>query len=200
MGAASGGVNASPKGKKEAGRGNSLLHLRPKGLVGFSWPKPVPLKGPLPLDRVKPGDNPTTLPPKSLNAGLPRSLLKRSIRECIAEKIDPKTTCIFTDILCTEKFFTKRVKLMPCLTSRRGYGGGFWVSTRGRFTTTSELFRFQGLDPSTIDYASLGVSDRQMGAMLGNTMTLPVCGRVLRMLVYVAGLVSELPKDPWEKK
>ena len=67
-------------------------------------------------------------------------------------------------------------------------------------TTTSELFRFQGLDPSTIDYASLGVSDRQMGAMLGNTMTLPVCGRVLRMLVYVAGLVSELPKDPWEKK
>ena len=30
-----GGVNTSPKGKKEAGRGNSLLHLRPKGLVGF---------------------------------------------------------------------------------------------------------------------------------------------------------------------
>ena len=30
-----GGVNPSPKGKKGVGRGNSLLHLRPKGLVGF---------------------------------------------------------------------------------------------------------------------------------------------------------------------
>ena len=30
-----GGVNPSPKGKKGVGRGNSLDHLRPKGLVGF---------------------------------------------------------------------------------------------------------------------------------------------------------------------
>ena len=27
----------SPKGKKEVGRGNSLDHLRPKGLVGFLY-------------------------------------------------------------------------------------------------------------------------------------------------------------------
>ena len=30
-----GGVNPSPKGKKGVGRGNSLDHLRPKGLVGL---------------------------------------------------------------------------------------------------------------------------------------------------------------------
>ena len=31
-----GGVNPSPKGKKGVGRGSSLDHLRPKGLVGFT--------------------------------------------------------------------------------------------------------------------------------------------------------------------
>ena len=36
QGRVGGGVTPSPKGKKEAGRGNSLLHLRPKGLVGLS--------------------------------------------------------------------------------------------------------------------------------------------------------------------
>ena len=165
----------------------------------FSWPTVVPLKGPLPLDRLTADDDPKTPPPKSQSGGLPRRLLKRSIRECLAEDIDPAKTCVFTDILCTERLFTKRVRLLPRLTSRRGYCGGYWVSTRGRLTTTSELCRFQGLDPSLIDYESLGVSKRQMGAMLGNTMTLPVCGQVLRMLLYSAGLISELPKNPWGK-
>ena len=34
-----GGVNPSPKGKKGVGKGNSLDHLRPKGLVGFWAPE-----------------------------------------------------------------------------------------------------------------------------------------------------------------
>ena len=87
---------------------------------------------------------------------------------------------------------------MPCLTKARGYMGGYWVSTRGRLTTMSELFRFQGLRHDAIDYKSMGISERQMGGILGNTMTLPVCGRVLRQLAYAAGLVHELPQDPWD--
>ena len=40
-----GGVISSPKGKKEVGRGSSLDHLRPKGLVGLGHGAPRPCGG-----------------------------------------------------------------------------------------------------------------------------------------------------------
>ncbi len=49
------------------------------------------------------------------------------------------------------------------------------MSTRGRLTTIQELFRFQGLSHKQLDFKSLAVSERQMGGILGNTMSLPVC-------------------------
>ena len=124
--------------------------------------------------------------------------MKRPNKECKKMGIDPKKTCVFTDVMCTPKFYTKRVLMLPCLNRTRGLTGGFWVSTRGRLTTIAELFRFQGISRKMIRYASIGISARQMGGILGNTMSLPVCGRVLRQLLFCAGLFSELPPDPWD--
>eukprot|EP00959_Pyramimonas_sp_CCMP1952_P009312 194191-Pyramimonas_sp.AAC.1 len=61
----------------------------------FEWPQAMPLKGPPPLDRLKSDEDPKTLPSKTLNGGLARSLLKRSIRECLAgdPPVDPRKTC-----------------------------------------------------------------------------------------------------------
>ena len=112
--------------------------------------------------------------------------------------INRKKTCVFTDVVCTPKFYAKRALMRPCLTRTRGLTGRLWASTRGRLTTIAELFRFQGLSRNMIRYSSIGISARQMGGILGNTMSLPVCGRVLRQLLFCAGLVSELPPDPWD--
>ena len=87
--------------------------------------------------------------------------------------------------------------MLPCITRTRGLTGGFRVSTRGRLTTIAALFRFQGLSRKMIRYSSIGISARQMCGILGNTMSLPVWGRVLRQLLFCASLVSELPPDPW---
>jgi hypothetical protein len=117
----------------------------------------------------------------------------------MAKGVNPKNTVVFTDVACSRRYANTMVNVMPCLTRARGRFGGYWVSTRGRLTTISELFRFQGLSPYAINFRSLGIAEYEMAGMLGNAMTLPVCGRVLRRLLFAAGLVDTLPLDPWDR-
>ncbi len=47
------------------------------------------------------------------------------------------------------------------------------------------------------DIAQLGISERQMGQMLGNGMTISVLARILPRALYAAGLLPSLPRDRW---
>ena len=166
----------------------------------FRWPGTLRRRR-LPLDPRIPADDPNRLPAKDWARGRPRSLVKRSIRQCLAKGVNPRRTVVFTDVGCTKKRARHMVNIMPCLTRNRGLSGGYWVSTRGRLTTISELFRFQGLSPTAIRFRDLDISEREMGGILGNSMSLPICGRVIRQLLHAAGLLSgELPRDPWERQ
>ena len=51
-----------------------------------------------------------------------------------------------------------------------------WISSHGRYLTTSECVLLQGLDPRRL---SIVVSDAQFGAMLGNSMSVDVLKAIL---------------------
>ena len=81
----------------------------------------------------------------------------------------------------------------PCLV--HGEPRGHWVSNRGRRTNLREMFRLQGMDPRRV---KMVVSPNQMGAQLGNTMSVNVLERILCRLLPAAGLTEGGLADRWE--
>ena len=68
----------------------------------FRWPGALRRRR-LPLDPRSPTDDPKRLPAKDWAQGRPRSLVKLSIRQCLAKRVNPKRTVVFTDVGCTRK-------------------------------------------------------------------------------------------------
>ena len=115
----------------------------------------------------------------------------------------------FLDINASE---TRSGNIMTCgrcptLTRSRAMSGGFYVSSHRRMLTTTEMFRLQGFPDSRIEFKNLmkstkhgkrtKVSEREVRGMIGNAMTVPVVGRVVRAACQTCGLISlDLP-DPW---
>jgi site-specific DNA-cytosine methylase len=97
----------------------------------------------------------------------------------------------------------------PTLTRTRAMQGGFYVTTHRRMLNTAELFRLQGFDPDRIFWKGLPkrtaggrkgkVTEREVRGMIGNAMTVPVVGRVLRMACQACGLIDMCVRDPWHK-
>ena len=86
----------------------AVKHDRVKQDRPFKWRAAIRLPTGLPLDRLGSYDNAKRLPPKSWNKGMARKLIQRSIKECKKMGINPKKTCVFTDVACTPKFYSKR--------------------------------------------------------------------------------------------
>ena len=108
------------------------------------------------------------------------------------KNVDPLRTPVSVDIDCSYTYQSYGVNTMNCLTAARGAAGGPWISTRGRRTTLNELVRCQGLKPSDVAWEHSGVSQTEMGRMLGNSMSVNVCIPVLREALWSAGLTSKL--------
>ena len=84
------------------------------------------------------------------------------------------------------------------MTATRAKTRGWWVSVRGRRITLKELCRFQGLVSVDIpDWQQAGISENDLCHMLGNSMSLNVCERVLCAALWSAGLTSRKLADPW---
>ena len=62
--------------------------------------------------------------------------------------------------------------------------GGHWVSSRSRLITVEDVL--QGMPP---DVRREGISNHQMGLMIGNTMSVNVLERLLARLLPGVGLV-----------
>ncbi|CAE7885831.1 nlaXM, partial [Symbiodinium necroappetens] len=67
---------------------------------------------------------------------------------------------------------------LPCLTSCRAAWGPPFITKLGRQLSTSELLRAQGFDPEIVGCNS-HLSKRQLGAAIGNAITLPVLRQIL---------------------
>eukprot|EP00959_Pyramimonas_sp_CCMP1952_P426793 8938826-Pyramimonas_sp.AAC.1 len=88
--------------------------------------------------------------------------------------------------------------MLPCMTATRAMAMDWWVSPRGGRITIQELFAFQGFRPESYKkWSKLGITDRQIAKMLGNSMSVCVIERVLVEALWAAGLVTEKPVDRW---
>ena len=87
----------------------------------------------------------------------------------------------------------------PCLTRARA--GGHYVPKLRRFLSLLEHGSLQGLPRRvTLHMAeAVGGGERAVRAALGDAMSLNVLMRVLGNALYSAGLVGEVPADPWRQ-
>lgn len=87
----------------------------------------------------------------------------------------------------------------PCITRARG-STGFLLLPHGRRLSITERLRLQGL-PTSIrrHHIGSGCSDRQLGAMVGNAMSLNILERLLVRLLPACGLAPGISlTDRWQ--
>ena len=83
---------------------------------------------------------------------------------------------------------TYMVNRCPCITRARG-GNGFFLMSRGRRLTVSELLRLQGFPTYILRcQAKASCSNRLLGAMVGNAMSCNILERILVRLLPACGL------------
>ena len=69
----------------------------------------------------------------------------------------------------------------------RGGGGGFWVSTRGRRMTLTELGRIMGYKDHEMENWPVQRSKVAIGRMLGNAVPVPMIQGVLKSALATLG-------------
>ncbi len=147
--------------------------------ASFRWPSPAPAKKLEPLLEAVPRRMTKSALRAARPAGRAGVRTDKVIAQLKMQGIDPATRCIAID--CDASKAHWREDRLPCLTASRGYTGGFWLTNRGRKTTSLELMRCQGFASSAMDTSVL--SEPQMGRALGNAMSLPVVEGVLRSVL-----------------
>ena len=148
----------------------------------FVWPKPCP---PKPLASLLEEDTTggrkreaafrTKASPKTVQKL--RQLLKK-VRSAGGNPRSVRCPCVF-DLDGVAPHAMKNC--CPCITRARG-GAGFYLPSRGRRLTLGERLRLQGL-PLAYLRRRQGVSDRQLGMMIGNAMSGNVLARLLAKLL-----------------
>ena len=104
----------------------------------------------------------------------------------VALGLDPGTVDAIIDIDGSQTGVT--LNLCPCLTSSRCANRSYWSTLRTRQLTITDLMKLQGMDPSLFLGWDELISQRQMGGMIGNAMTLPIMYRIMRSLFISVGI------------
>lgn len=116
-----------------------------------------------------------------------RTNVALTIKTLEAEGHKPLSKAWVVDIDSSTYRFSKHEGCSACLTVARGKG--HWITNRGRRMLLSEQLRLQGL-PTVEEGFVQAVSDRQLGAQIGNSMSVNVLERVLVRLLPAAGLIA----------
>ena len=136
----------------------------------FKWPtivQPAPSINTI-LDPWKPTDKAGRLPTRESGA----NLCKNAYKHCFSNGRDPRSTPVVVDIDCSVKYSTYGVDEAKTLTRARGGSGGPWISTRGRRCTIDELIKLQVFKDCDLNWQQNKLSERQLGQMLGNAISL----------------------------
>ncbi len=83
------------------------------------------------------------------------------------------------------------IGVCPTITAGRAAAHGYFWTTRGRTLTTSEMARLQGVDLERFQDA--GLTDQQLGRLIGNAMSVPVVVQLLRSMLPAVGLTHAWP-------
>ena len=119
--------------------------------------------------------------------------------------LDLSKEVLFMDISQSEKFGDKVLhNICPTLTRARAGQGGFFIYNLQRMMTTGEMLAVQGFPKKRFQRQGLmtdanrQVSERQFRMMIGNSMAVPVLGRLVHRLLLVTGAIPDGTPDPWD--
>lgn len=164
----------------------------------FKFPKKIGYKYPLSkILRKRDSDDAHRLPPKIQKRR--RTLVKNGIKKLINDGRNPETTTAVIDIGCSIKRSpAPRVDIFPCMTATRSAGCDWWLLPQGRVVSYRELASLQGFSVHKFqDFADTGVSARQIGKMLGNSMSVNVAERIISKALFCSGLIVHEIPDRW---
>ena len=68
--------------------------------------------------------------------------------------------------------------MSPCLTANHAADRAYWSLSRRRRLTITEIMRLQGVSASRFDGWENVISERQMGKLAGNAMTVTILARI----------------------
>ena len=151
-------------------------------VADFVWPTEIACQG---LDNFI--DNsvvePTVLTSNTCQSNLQEALTK--IRN-VWQK-DPKRSKFIVDI---QSSINRGPHLMegvcPCLTRSRAANKGFWLVWKERFTTIDEILKLSGIPNGRIPKKI--APDRALGAIAGNSVTVPLLARALQAMLAAVRL------------
>ena len=158
--------------------------------VGFKWPKvltTVGLKHLLGRNLIKKN--------RRLNSRLTRLLHK--LREKHKGGLEKGWYCF--DVGASWKFVSCLKGKCPCLTHSRACG--HYLPRLRRYLTLAEHGALQGLPSSATLHMQEACNgdERAVRAALGDAMSLNVLMRVLGKALFSAGLLVDVPFDPWQQ-
>ena len=145
------------------------------------------------LDPATPADKPGRLPKNPRSRALALDAYKKSY----SKGIDPRKVPVAIDIGCSASYANFGIDISRTLCQGRARSGGFWISSRGRTLSTTEMLKVSGISPSTeLQGWDKLVSKSQLQGMLGNCVPVPLVGEVLQKAMFSAGLASKLVDFP----
>ena len=112
--------------------------------------------------------------------------IKEALKKVADAGMDPSSVDIVVDIGCSKSRTNMMHNLCPAITKSRAAGQDFWLMSAGRRLTVLELLRMQGFLKTDVNLE--GLSERQIGEMVGNAMSVPVLTAVLREGLRVCGM------------
>lgn len=149
---------------------------------GFQFP---PAEAPTKLAAIvdKPLVDKGALPKSSTG----RRNLQKAIRKWKKRDVDVNKSWVVVDVMASKSRSSSMHRCLPCLTAARAAAGGHWITCLRRMLRPAELLRAQGFDPKAVRWHGI-LTQRQLGAAVGNSMTQTTLAAVLRRLLPSVGL------------
>ena len=112
-----------------------------------------------------------------------------------------QSTTFMMDLGAGKQFGQCTQDKSPCITRARGGSMGYFISNQNRYTNLHDLGRLQGFTTKEVDaIIASGISEKQIGAAIGNAMNKMVLDRLLPKVLWAAGLSGDTKiEDPWKK-
>jgi len=124
-----------------------------------------------------------------------RQRLKKALQDIRRKGVDPRDMDqpVAVDIDGSKPHWMHGIS--PCLTRARA-STGHYLPVLGRRLTIPERLRLQALPVDIHARCEGNVSDRQLGAMIGNSLSLNVVGALVSQMLVACGLAAECQRRP----
>jgi DNA-cytosine methyltransferase len=107
---------------------------------------------------------------------------------------------VVVDTSSSEKFSIAMEGCVPCITKSRGRTSGHWICKLNRYTTLVEIAALQGLPKPILDrMMQSSQSQGDIGAAIGDAMSINVVMRVSALALASAGMIDKPCPDIWQQ-